>query len=195
MLALLVIVALTCTVRGLNFRPDTVDSIDVPAYMGLWYQMYANAASMDTFEKDAFCSTALYGINGDGTLSVHNDARIGSQNGTDYPISGYAYYDNDGKEPGQLMVHLEGVSRDSTYWITALGPVNNGFYDWAIVSDSTGIFLYVLARDYKTFASKYESEVLAIVKDQGFTGLKKPIAEYQGDDCLYESVARKKNMK
>ena len=65
--------------------------MDVPKYLGLWYQMSADQIVYTTFEKDAYCATALYGDNGNGTLSVHNYATVGGPNGTVYVIDGYAY--------------------------------------------------------------------------------------------------------
>jgi len=46
--------------------------------------MYADAIVYATFEKDSYCATALYGDNGDGTVSVHNYATIGSPTGSTY---------------------------------------------------------------------------------------------------------------
>ena len=51
------------TFKKLN--PDTVDALDVSKYVGLWYQMSADQIVYSTFEKDAYCCTALYGDNGE----------------------------------------------------------------------------------------------------------------------------------
>jgi lipocalin len=75
-----------------KLNPDTVDSLDIPKYLGLWYQMAADQIVYSTFEKDAYCCTALYGDNGDGTLSVHNYAKTGSPDGTTYVIDGTYFY-------------------------------------------------------------------------------------------------------
>lgn len=95
--------AFNATVGG-KINPDTVDTLDVPKYLGLWYQMSSDAVVYATFEKDAYCATALYGDNGDGTLSVHNYATIGGANGDVYVIDGYAYQTSAEKNPGQLKV-------------------------------------------------------------------------------------------
>ena len=80
--------------------------------------------------------------------------------------------------------------------ILSLGPVNsNGLYDYAIVSDNINFFLFVLARDVKTFNELYDADVNAQLKTLGFTGIKKPIATYQGTDCVYESTIRKQYIK
>lgn len=68
LIALVVVVDAAQTVQLLSkngkLNPDTVDSLDVPKYLGLWYQMAADQIVYSTFEKDAYCCTALYGDNG-----------------------------------------------------------------------------------------------------------------------------------
>jgi len=183
----------------LGAAPVTVSTLDVPKYLGLWYQMYADAIVYSSFEKDSFCATALYGDNGDGTLSVHNYAATGTPSGAPYVINGYAYQTNPTEQPGQLNVHFDSSDAfpfDAPYWVLELGPVNsNGQYDYAIVSDNFSLYLFVLARDPKTFKVKYEKDVLATLQTLGFTGLKKPIATYQDSDCVYESTIRQKQIK
>ena len=136
----------------------------------------------------------LYGDNGDGTISVHNYATIGSANGTTYTIDGYAYIP-DASAPGKLKVHFTTGTVppfDAPYWILALGPINSdGLYDWAIVSDNLSSTLFVLARNVATFESTYQTSVLAKCATLGFTGFKAPVAIYQGTDCVYEATLRK----
>ena len=199
-LAQLVLLALVCaasknvTVGKLN--PDTVDELNVPAYLGLWYQMAADQIVYSTFEKDSYCATAFYGDNGDGTLSVHNYAKTGSPTGTTYVIDGYAYQTKPDTEPGQLKVVFnssDAAPFPAPYWILELGPINSaGLYDYAIVSDSISMFLFVLARDVATFNSKYKADVYATLTTLGFVGKTAPIDTYQEADCLYESTLRRK---
>eukprot|EP01040_Poterioochromonas_malhamensis_P004223 gene4223-4523_t len=181
-----------------KINPDTVDSLDLPKYLGLWYQMAADQIVYSTFEKDAYCATALYGDNGDGTISVHNYARIKSATGDIYVIDGYAYNSNP-NEPGQLKVVFnsdDAAPFPAPYWILELGPVNaNNQYDYAIVSDNLSAFLFVLARDVATFNAKYKADVSATLTKLGFTGKTAPIDTYQESDCLYESTVRHAQMK
>jgi lipocalin len=174
-----------------KLNPDTVDELDLNKYVGLWYQMEADAIVMETFEKDSYCSTALYGLNADNTVSVHNYATIGAPNGTTYVIDGYAYGSNP-DEPGQLKVHFDSDDAapfDAPYWVLALGPVNaDNLYDWAIVSDNFSAFLFVLARDVNTYNTVYKSDIMAMLTDLGFTGRTAPIDTYQGSDCVYEAA-------
>jgi lipocalin len=158
--------------------------------------MAADAIVMATFEKDSYCSTAQYGDNGDGTLSVHNYAKTGSPDGTTYTIDGYGYQTKPDTEPGQLRVVLTGGAPfPAPYWILELGPINkDGLYDYAIVSDSLSAFLFVLARDVDDYNSLYKESVSATLVKLGFTGLTAPIDTYHGEDCVYESTTRRQEI-
>lgn len=173
-----------------NIYPDTVKTLNITQYIGLWYQMSADEIVYLTFEQGAYCVTALYGDNGNGTLSVHNYATIDSPKGDPYVIDGYAYQTNPTKYPGRLDVLFysdDAIPYAAPYWILELGPVNeNEQYDWAIVSDSFSQTLFVLARNVSVFNEKYLSSVNLKLEQLGFTGLKQPIPTYQGDDCMYE---------
>lgn len=204
MFKLLALILALCSVAfGLNLRtskinPDTVASLDIPKYLGSWYQMAADQIVYSTFEKDAFCATAVYGDNGDGTLSVHNYATIGKPDGSTYIIDGYAYQTDAENYPGKLKVVFDSDDAapfPAPYWILELGPVNaDGLYDWAIVSDSFSEFLFVLARDVTTFNTLYKDSVYTELSKLGFTGKTAPIDTYQGTDCVYESTIRKAQM-
>ena len=153
--------------------------------------MYGDAVVMNGIEKDSYCDTALYGDNGDGTISVHNYASMYSPNGTDvYTIDGMAFQ-KDPEEPGKLTVKFDPESDGSPfpapYWVLGLGPEDeNGLYSWAIVSDNLSVFLFVLARDVEEFNEKYDEEVSSLLTDLGFVGRSAPIPVYQGTDCVYE---------
>lgn len=168
---------------------QTVRALDVNKYVGLWYQMYADKIVYNTFEKDSYCDTAKYDIQEDGTIEVHNYAKIGAPNGTDYVIDGYAYIP-DATEPGKLKVHFDSDQAapfDASYWVLALGPVNKEqLYEWSIVSDNISQFLFVLARNIDDFNEKYKDQVLNKVKELGFTGRKEAIPTYQEGDCIYD---------
>jgi len=179
---------------SIHVNPDSVDSLDVQAYMGLWYQMAADSVVIASFEKDSFCDTAFYGDNGDGTISVHNYATLDSPSGSAYTIDGYAYQTNPTSEPGQLNVVFQSDDAfpfPAPYWILELGPINaDGLYDYAIVSDSFSLYLFVLARDVATYNAKYRSSVSKTLIKLGFTGLSAAIDTYQEADCVYEASRR-----
>lgn len=149
----------------------TVTSLDLDNYDGRWYQIYGNKFDQ-LFEKFASCITADYTLNPGGNVSVLNSQY---EDNEIVQINGYAYYSSSNKNPkqfpGQLTVHLDGVSRDSPYWVYDLGPQTNEQYEWAIVSDPVFLSLFVLARNVDTFYQDYNSEVLTILDDYGFDDL------------------------
>jgi len=173
------------TIGGIN--PTTVQNVDLKAYMGTWLQMGADKVVLSTFEKDAYCATATYGLMDDGKVSVHNYALIGSTSGSVYTIDGYAYAE-DPKDLSKLKVHFNsgGAPFDAPYWILSLGPIVNGQYEWAIVSDNLSLTLFVLARNANTYNTQYKSTVDAELKTLGFTGFKKMIDIVQSSDCKYD---------
>jgi lipocalin len=176
------------TFGGIN--PSTVATLDLKAFTGTWLQMASDKIVLSTFEKDAYCATATYEALPDGKISVHNYATIGSASGSVYTIDGYAYVP-DASKPGQLKVHFTStdVSHspfDAPYWILQTGPIVNGAYDWAIVSDNLSMTLFVLARNANTYNTQYKAAVSAQLEALGFTGYKAPIDLYQGSDCKYD---------
>ena len=86
-------------------------------------------------------------------------------------------------KPAQLKLRLFGVPFEGSYWVVSLGPIYNGYYDWAIISDNLSFTLFVLVRDIDRFKSMYIDVIHAELKRLGFWSIE-PI--YQGDDCIYE---------
>ena len=151
----------------------TVDKLDLTKYQGRWYQIYGNKYDQ-LFEKFSSCITADYTLIPNGNVTVVNSQY--EKKGIEQ-IEGYAYYSYniDPKLfPGQLTVHLNGVPHDAPYWVYNLGPENpdnNGYYDWAIVSDPMMLSLFVLARNVDIYYNKYDDEVISILDSYGFNSL------------------------
>ena len=96
-------------------------------------------------------------------------------------ISGYAYL-KDASQPGKLTVHLEGVP-EGQYWIVGLGPIENGVYQYSIVSGPLRVALFVLARDPVDFKQRFDSKVQEELKSLFFIfPWNKPIPTLQ-DGC------------
>ena len=156
-----------------------VDELDLPSYMGKWYEVYQDNFNK-LFQGIGKCSTATYKIVDDNKVSVFNK-QIDQDDKVDQ-ITGYAYYkDND--YGGYLTVKLKDLP-EAPYWVLELGPINNGLYDYSIVSDDKALSLFVLARDVDKFYKNYNDDVLISLESLGFT--KKynlPIVMNQ-TDCL-----------
>ena len=69
-----------------------------------------------------------------------------------------------------------------------LGPTtfNRSYYQYSVITGPLKEYLFVLARNVTEFKQNYDNEVLAELKEQGFTKFyNKPTEMYQGNDCKY----------
>lgn len=163
--------------------PPTVD-VDLDKYVGRWYQMYADLVLFSTFERGAVCATADYALNDDGTVSVYNNAYIGSPDGPSSNVSGTASATSN---PGQFTVTFDDTLSflGAPYWVVALGEVVDEEYQWAIVSDPWKAGLYVLARDPSSYMDTYDDLVQSTLADLGFDSFyNKPMVLNQ-TGCTY----------
>lgn len=141
-----------------------VSILDVPNYLGHWLQVY-QAPTNVIFQGYGTCITADYGLLENGNINVVNTQL--DKNHEIEQITGYAYYKNI-LEPGKLTVHLEGVPVDSPYWIIKLGEVKNNQYQYSIVTNPSGVSLWVLTRDIDTFFNLYNDEVINFLNSYNF---------------------------
>ena len=62
-------------------------------------------------------------------------------------------------------------------------------YSYSLVSEPSGLALYVIVRDVDEFKAEFEDDVLQTLDDIGFNRrLNSPIETYQGDDCAYPDL-------
>ena len=121
---------------------DTVPFVDLNRYGGLWYEI---AGYPSSFNEGLVGTTATYGLLGDGTVSVYNRAFVGTCDGEETSITGYAIAEDDSNS--KLTVKLEifpGVFTDGNYWVILLDEEN---YSYAVVSDPTMQSLFILNRE------------------------------------------------
>jgi lipocalin len=142
----------------------TISSISVDNYLGHWLQVY-QAPTNVVFQGYGTCITADYGLLDNGYISVLNSQL--DENKELEQISGYGYYKNI-SEPGKLTVHLEGVPVDSPYWIVKLGEVKDNQYQYTIITNPSGISLWVLTRNVDEFKKLYDKEVVDFLEQYNF---------------------------
>jgi len=142
----------------------TISSINVDNYLGHWFQVY-QAPTNVIFQGYGTCITADYGLLDNGDISVLNSQL--DENKELEQISGYGYYKNI-SEPGKLTVHLDGVPVDSPYWIVKLGEVKDNQYQYTIITNPSGISLWVLTRDVDEFKKLYDKEVVDFLEQYNF---------------------------
>ncbi len=82
--------------------------LNVSQYLGRWYQMASSLTVNATFEAGTVCVAANYDVNPNGTVGVHNVARVGTPAGPPSDIDGWAEAE-DASNPAALTVHLQGV--------------------------------------------------------------------------------------
>lgn len=168
-----------------------VSELNVTQYIGRWYQMNADRVVKGTFERGALCVTADYTLAEDPTygtvVKLVNSERVGDvADGELSNVTGMAYA-VDPSKPSELSVEFDPPvpSVKGSYWVIALGPVVEGKYQYAVVSDDQSQTLFTLARDVAEYREKYKESVESFLEESGFTGfLHEPIETVQ-DGCSY----------
>lgn len=126
--------------------PATAGKVDVMRYLGRWYEI---ARLPMPFQKANEAARAEYGLNADGTLSVHNVAV--RPDGTEHGIRGFAKVLNP-PDNTKLAVRfstwfgpLIPIPREGNYWIL----YRDEEYRTAIVGTPDRKYLWILARSPK----------------------------------------------
>jgi len=164
MLSSLLLVLLYFIVSNSQNVKTTVNELDIQSYLGHWLQVY-QAPTNVIFQGYGTCITADYGLLNNGNINVIN-TQIDKNNEIDQ-IKGYGYYKNV-SEPGKLTVHLDGVPVDTPYWVVKLGEVKNNQYQYSIITNPSGISLWVLVRDIDSFFELYNTEVIEFLNEYNF---------------------------
>lgn len=120
--------------------PEPARPVDVARYMGRWYEQFRYEAS---FQKDMDGVTADYTLNADGTVRVVNRGRRGGPNGKVSQSVGKAKI-ADPRTNAKLKVSFFGPFYGD-YWVLDHGKD----YDWSIVGEPSGRYLWALTRDAK----------------------------------------------
>merc|ERR1712183_123943 len=169
-------------------KVDTVEDLDLASYTGRWYEGYSSLIQRATFQRNSYCTTADYSLKPNGAIKVINSGRLKSPTGEENTIEGEAKV-VDANEPGALNVKFStGPQGDkANYLVVKLGPVVDGKYDYTVITTDYKALVWVLARNPETFAQKYEKDVLAYLKKNGYNWfINRPRKTYQGKDCIYQ---------
>ncbi|XP_003377765.1 conserved hypothetical protein [Trichinella spiralis] len=74
------------------------------------------------------------------------------------------------------------------FFVFDVGPIVNNSYEYIIITDANRISLSVYARDPAMFHKMYDAQVTDVLNKGGFGGYafwNRPVAIYQGLDCVY----------
>ena len=133
---------------------DTVASVDVPRYMGTWYEI---AKYPNWFQKKCASSTsATYSLQADGQVQVVN--RCKTANGEWSEALGQARQIGRANSP-RLQVRFAPAWLSflpmvwGNYWIIDLDPQ----YQWVVISEPRREYLWILSRTPELPAATYQS--------------------------------------
>jgi apolipoprotein D and lipocalin family protein len=142
--------------------PETVAFVDVPRYMGTWYEI---ARYPQFFERGLVGVTAEYALQNDGTVSVTNRGFKNTLDGSTSSIHGVATV-VDTATNAKLSVRFDPFPASlfpGDYWIIELGDN----YEYAVVSDPRRTTLWILSRTPQLDAAVYDG-IIASLDAKGF---------------------------
>lgn len=138
--------------------PATVPFVDLTRYAGTWYEI---ASYPQRFTRGCNCTTAEYTLSPKGYVIVENRCRRDSVNGRQSYIKGKAFaVKNSGN--AKLKVQFFWPFRGN-YWIIGLADD----YSYAVVSDPTKKYLWILSRTPEMDAGSY-TQILAGLREKEF---------------------------
>lgn len=137
---------------------ETVKEVDIQKYSGKWYEI---ANYPNSFQKNCTATTAEYTLTEKGTVIVENRCRKFTLDGKESYIKGKAFVvknSNNTKLKVQFFWPFKG-----DYWIIDLDKN----YQWAVVSEPSRKYLWILARQNKMDQAIYDS-IIKTLGNKGF---------------------------
>ena len=123
--------------------PEPAKPVELSAYLGKWYEYGRYEAP---FQKGCEGVTAEYSLRDDDRIKVLNSCYRGSLSGEFDQSTGKAKV-VEGSEGAKLKVSFFGPFYGD-YWVLDRGPEGgDGLYDWSIVGEPSGRYLWMLTRE------------------------------------------------
>jgi apolipoprotein D and lipocalin family protein len=157
--ALLLVGCGTSTTVRLGLPPlQTVPHVDLPRYLGHWYEI---AAFPQSFQRGCTASTATYSLRDDGDIDVLNRCRDGSLEGEVRQAKGRARVVDRATNAKLEVSFFRPFWGD--YWVVDLGAD----YEYAVVGHPGRDYLWILSRTPTMDAAVYDG-ILARLRAQGY---------------------------
>jgi len=185
----LVFLSLLATSDAFFWSIKTVDQLNVGQYTGRWYEVSSSVIQRMTFQRNSYCTSAVYTEKKGGEIEVFNSGRKNNATGPVNSVYGTAAVPDTSK-PGRIVVNFMGSkSSKPNYLVVKLGPPifgESALYEYSVVTTPYKLMVWVLARDVNVFKEKYEKEVSDFLKSNGYDYFwNRPKNTYQGNDCVY----------
>ncbi|MGB3352389.1 MAG: lipocalin family protein [Mycobacterium sp.] len=114
--------------------------VDLGSYLGTWYEV---GSVKQFFSIGLVNTTAVYSLNPDGSIKVENSGNYFFNDGPQSTITGVALpVDTSNNKLNVRFFGAASANPPGNYWIVDLDPD----YQWAVVSDSTGLSGFLLSR-------------------------------------------------
>lgn len=159
-LLLLTMVSCATTTERLNLPPlQTVQSVDLPRYLGTWYEI---ANFPQSFQEGCTATTATYSLRDDGMIEVLNRCRKDSLDGAEDSAQGLARVP-DPETSAKLEVSFFRPFWGA-YWVIDLGPN----YEYAVVGHPSRDYLWILSRTPQLDDATYQG-ILQRLKEKDYS--------------------------
>lgn len=152
---------------------EAVKYVDLQRYAGTWYEI---ARFPFTQQNGCHNTTATYTLNDDGTVKVTNRCRKGGFDGPESVAVAKAKV-ADPVSQAKLKVKFFFLAPWADYWVIRLGDD----YEYAVVSQPSRKYLWILSRTPQMEATRYD-EIVKGLQEDGFnmTRLEKTPQKWEG---------------
>jgi apolipoprotein D and lipocalin family protein len=124
--------------------PQPAKPIEISRYLGLWYEMARYEAP---FQKGCDNVTADYTLRDDGKISVLNSCVKDGETTTAKGRAKIVEGGEDAAQNAKLKVSFFGPFYGDYWVLDRAAPNADGQYDWSIVGEPSGRYLWMLTRD------------------------------------------------
>lgn len=121
--------------------PEPAKPVELARYLGKWFEL---ARHENRFEKGLDAVTAEYALREDGKIQVINSGCRGGPKGERSAVEGRAIV-ADEVTNAKLKVSFFGPLYTGDYWVLDHGDD----YEWSIVGEPSGRYLWLLSREAK----------------------------------------------
>lgn len=142
---------------------QVVSNFDLDSYLGRWYEI---ARFPFAIQETCHNTTATYASLSNGKIQVINECRKGGFEGELSRAEAKAWIE-DPQEPAKLKVSFNffmSLFGGADYWVIQLDEDN---YEWAVVSEPEGRYLWILSRKAEMPTEQYEG-IVESLKEDGF---------------------------